>query len=70
MIVDYCLDKKKDALFFLLNFHTLFILRIKNYDRSKNFLKKSTMQDQAGLCSFNGLAAALNERDLLFSKIR
>ena len=28
MIVDYCLDKKKDALFFLLNFHTLFIHRM------------------------------------------
>ena len=60
----YNLDKKRRT-FFLLNF----VLRIKNNKRSKDNLKKSTIQGPAELCSFNGLAAAHYQRDLLFSEI-
>ena len=57
------LVKRKDALFFQPNFDTLLILIIKNYKRYKNTWNK------VGLCSFNGLAAALKQRDPLFSEI-
>ena len=45
-IVEKCYDSlrlrsKKDALFFLPDFDTLFILEINNHERSKNYLKKS-----------------------------
>ena len=66
----YCLDKKKTH-FLSCKILILFLyLELKNYQRSKNDMKKSTIQDQAELCSFNGLAVALNQSDLLFSEIR
>ena len=36
---------------------------------SENYLKKSTILDQARLCSLNSLAVALNQSEHLFLKI-
>ena len=43
-----------------------FTLKTKKYERSKNYLRGSSIQDQAGLCGFKGLAVALNQRILIF----